>query len=581
MNPTPDIIDQFMWGYQRHWRITFEIFAERTLRDIAPELQPRALLVGIRHDNTPGHPLCIEPEDGPYEQTLFNNIQDDISTRITNDPEQRMFYGDAPSMDRKPVMIRRRAIKNAIRDRLRTTEDANETITFAGTPARIDHYDIVPILQVNKPALTTYPRLTKERDGIFTLEYSFLHAIIKALLNEATKDLGMPNPGTTMSGTINRDPTDLRREAAQALMHTPSAATLMDGDLFEAANLVSALYHEHAESKGTIIIAKPNHPDVTMTIQFKTPIPLSQPRWARKALQLTTTHNHLVTDSRYILGLGTIDTTYDPTTETIFTIDITGHYSWDLKHDKSILLRTAYGAPGLPKNPLPEEQFREHARRRLAPITQDQISKLWTIVDAAARLHHGTTVVITWTAASEATRLANQGTPIQPSDKTLDLLPAITHIDGALILDHTGTCHAIGVILDGKASPKGTPSRGARYNAAIRYTEEHANSLAIVISDDGTTDLIPKLRPQVTRATIEEGFTALREVITTRDPKYAHDARNWLDTYRFYLNETQCQEANEAIAILEDIIMQAQRAWIVTGPFTPHPEMNDTYFLPD
>lgn len=36
----------------------------------------------------------------------------------------------------------------------------------------------------------------------------------------------------------------------------------------------------------------------------------------------------------------------------------------------------------------------------------------------------------------------------------------ITAIDGAVLIDPSSTCYAIGVILDGLASDKGSPARG-------------------------------------------------------------------------------------------------------------------------
>jgi DNA integrity scanning protein DisA with diadenylate cyclase activity len=72
----------------------------------------------------------------------------------------------------------------------------------------------------------------------------------------------------------------------------------------------------------------------------------------------------------------------------------------------------------------------------------------------------------------------------------------ITAIDGAVLIDPTTTCYAIGVILDGLASNKGTPSRGARYNSAIRYVETcKYPCLAIIVSEDGSIDLVPDLMP--------------------------------------------------------------------------------------
>jgi DNA integrity scanning protein DisA with diadenylate cyclase activity len=69
----------------------------------------------------------------------------------------------------------------------------------------------------------------------------------------------------------------------------------------------------------------------------------------------------------------------------------------------------------------------------------------------------------------------------------------LTQIDGAMLLDTEGYCHAIGLILDGLASEHGDAARGARYNSAIRYVETSThNCLAVVVSDDGLINLIRK-----------------------------------------------------------------------------------------
>ena len=65
-----------------------------------------------------------------------------------------------------------------------------------------------------------------------------------------------------------------------------------------------------------------------------------------------------------------------------------------------------------------------------------------------------------------------------------------------MLLDVHGTCHAIGVILDGRVSEQGTlvgnRGRGARYNSAVRYAADKRcpRSLIIVRSEDGMLDFI-------------------------------------------------------------------------------------------
>lgn len=72
----------------------------------------------------------------------------------------------------------------------------------------------------------------------------------------------------------------------------------------------------------------------------------------------------------------------------------------------------------------------------------------------------------------------------------------LTAIDGALLVDFDGNCHACGVILDGKATTPGDMSRGARYNSTknyihlLRKREKDNPVLAIVVSEDGNADLL-------------------------------------------------------------------------------------------
>ena len=56
----------------------------------------------------------------------------------------------------------------------------------------------------------------------------------------------------------------------------------------------------------------------------------------------------------------------------------------------------------------------------------------------------------------------------------------------------------MGVILDGKSRPnRGTPTRGARYNSAVRYVESSPYPcLAVVVSEDGMVDIVTRKREE-------------------------------------------------------------------------------------
>src|SRR6185312_16774328 len=83
---------------------------------------------------------------------------------------------------------------------------------------------------------------------------------------------------------------------------------------------------------------------------------------------------------------------------------------------------------------------------------------------------------------------------------TRDAAAAAARIDGALLVDQTGDLVGIGAILDGEVVDAGTNARGSRYNSALRYVQAHKGTVALVISDDGSVDVLPKLRPRISRS---------------------------------------------------------------------------------
>ena len=65
-------ITLFMWGYQLHYRFEIQHRARTVLELIAPNLRVDALLIGVRTpEATDGHPVCVEPEDGDWDPSLF------------------------------------------------------------------------------------------------------------------------------------------------------------------------------------------------------------------------------------------------------------------------------------------------------------------------------------------------------------------------------------------------------------------------------------------------------------------------------------------------------------------------------
>jgi hypothetical protein len=193
-------------------------------------------------------------------------------------------------------------------------------------------------------------------------------------------------------------------------------------------------------------------------------------------------------------------------------------------------------------------------------------------------------VVVSSSADEEAERLAAQATRIEPTFLSSDLVPRVSEIDGAILVDPSGRCHAVGVILDGRSSSEGTPARGARYNSAIRYVRDAPRgTMAVVVSEDGDIEIVPLLKPQILRSKLLSVLGTVEELRRTAEPDLdlIHDTARWLDTHRFYLSPQECVTVNGAMKEFYGAFMNEGRIWIWSEGFSPDPEMNATYFFPE
>lgn len=101
------------------------------------------------------------------------------------------------------------------------------------------------------------------------------------------------------------------------------------------------------------------------------------------------------------------------------------------------------------------------------------------------------------------------GHQLEPTQLTESLLRSVSGIDGTILLDPAGFCHAFGIILDGEATDHCTPSQGSRYNSAVRYVQAgNPRRLAIIVSDDRTINIIPRIIGLASRSKIERHIAA-------------------------------------------------------------------------
>src|SRR5207253_619759 len=77
-------------------------------------------------------------------------------------------------------------------------------------------------------------------------------------------------------------------------------------DFYEACNSIAAMRYESREGLGTIVVAKPDHIAVKTVIELDKPFLVTEFRRARKLLEMCHGELSVLTDSRYVWGLGRI-----------------------------------------------------------------------------------------------------------------------------------------------------------------------------------------------------------------------------------------------------------------------------------
>ncbi|EOO33248.1 hypothetical protein IIU_03360 [Bacillus cereus VD133] len=350
-------------------------------------------------------------------------------------------------------------------------------------------------------------------------------------------------------------------------------------NLFEIFNLISSQYYEGGESNGRIIISNNDHPSINQTLKFSSPIDLSNHKAIRKLLEMTSGDISLLANGNEVYGMGNL-INYDSLDEDLFIIDFKKHFTWELKYSDSVLMVVEYRQPRLPKERMDKELFFDHLIRTFSNINENDVNVMWDAILAATEQKHGTMVVITNKAAEEADRLNGQCINIEPINLNTEVMRLVTTIDGAVLLDPNGKCHALGVILDGRATDKGDPARGARYNSALRYLDTQENEcLIVVVSEDGDINLIPHLKPRIPRQCIDNLIKDLQQVNESErlDIKSFNQIMHNLERLAFYLLQEDCDKINELRNAIESKI-EPETIRIVYRNFTPDPEMDNSYY---
>jgi len=567
-----------IWPMQELFHGLIKHIAEKLFDRLDEKLAPRVFVLGIPAEGNAEATVVLEPEDEcGYEASLFSNVLAKAD-ELYEEKEARYLGRRFPAVE----VDRRRleAFQEAVEQILSPSDDERGTIPYCSQPVKFNGYKVCCVLQLNAEACESHYSLpqVKWRASV-RLPKSLIDSAAVEYLLACLKILRERSPGGDWGERHKED--EILREAARELT-ARAAAEGCNAPLeytFDALTTISLSTYEGAKARGKVRIISHDHEHLITEVKFLIPVEVKESRAARKMIEMANRKVDLLCNGYQIYGLGRVREDYDERDGEIYTVEFTGNHGWLLEHGGNALMKVQYGQPSLPGEILEQEVFRDHVERIFKDGIQVDFEKLWEIAKTAAEQKHGTMIVISSGAESEATRLSKQSTMIDPVDLTADNLLALTAIDGAVLIDPTGKCYAVGVILDGMASEEGTPARGARYNSAIRYVGTNTGGhqcLALVVSEDGTIDLVPKLEQKIRRSELEayvERLRAVKESETVNTREYLR-VMKWISAQKFYLLPETCQVVNE----LKNAISARPNVSVSWHDFKPNEKMNESYF---
>lgn len=328
---------------------------------------------------------------------------------------------------------------------------------------------------------------------------SLVEAAAKVFLAECCAALGDPYP-PRYKDVLGIRLQELLRSSACALLESIGDCADL---LYDAMEALSSELYEGASARGSMVLVPEGRLRESMMLLFDDPIEFAPARYKyiRKLLETTRSGElslvlEIPSDPHEpLIVTGLIHKQRrDPSS---FRVSFQSHRTWGLHYGNEHRMIVAAGTPSVPR--YKADFIRKASLRFEGIIGSAQVEHLWHVTSEALGQVHGTIVVIAVDAAAEVQRLSC--TRVRPTNGPLDLVAVrpVTAIDGALILDPFGDCHAIGAILRRGSVETPTylldathdPARGARYNSTVEYvTFAPVPRLAVIVSEDGAITVV-------------------------------------------------------------------------------------------
>lgn len=568
-----------IWGYQSAYRRGTELDVERSLAAIGVKAKPTIFVIGLGPEGSSPR-LVIEQDHRELLATgHFDGIDQRSAEIYQDDPDSGVLTGDHRRDDRIRQKDIARAYGSAI---LQVVQDVvGDQLRFAISRATVvNGYSIFTVLGVPEILFSQAPQLSSPTIfDRYSIARSLLEATVNELLSRKEVELYQPDAGGRMED-INT--ADVAASAARDLLAsvTGLAVDKVRPDSFDGFNKLATTPYEQRVGIGSVLLAESTSEFVSRSIQFRDPVALSETRACRKLLEMSSSDGEsLLLDAYAVYGLGRLnESAYPNDVEGVFEVRITGPGKWDLRHRDNTLMTVEFGAPRLPEGRVERGRFDDICGRILGEYDSEA---LWKLTLASVEAAHGTMLVISDHAQAEAERLQSQATAIEPTPLSDDLVRQVTAIDGAILVDPQGICHSIGVILDGAATAAGDRSRGARYNSAVKYlASAGGQTVILIVSEDGMVNILPSLRPKVSRKKLDSMIAALRDAASAvpANGEWFYRVYAEIEANQFYFSSEQISEINALTAQhWERRAADGAKVIVQQEDLEADPEMSDDY----
>ncbi|WBB46461.1 hypothetical protein O3597_14720 [Verrucosispora sp. WMMA2044] len=455
--------------------------------------------------------------------------------------------------------------------------------------ATVGKYFVYAALAAPAVAIDRVPQLCRTTSSGAVIASSLVSGLIRQLLHRAWLFLSADPDGYGIhSLSIQRF--ELARAAAANLVADALDPSGLHGrrDSDMLLSSISSLPYEGRVGQGVITVANPELRSIKVHLHLLSPVSMERRHAIRKLMEVTTESKVLLLHQAEVYGVGEIDTSVQESAE-LTRIDFVGRGSWQLRQGDRVILEVK---DGIARLPIAADLDVSGIVDRVSWLLPGaDIDALLRLARAARHNRHGAMLIIAANAAEEALRLAPQAWAVHPASIDDETMTQLTEMDGAVLVDPEGRCHAIGVILDGVASGMGDPARGSRYNNPIRYlgtqratSEGISSAVVVVYSTDGSIDILPSYPSRVERALVEHLVSRLHHLagVSTLGDHGLEDLSTTLRVLRehkFYLSARQCDAVNDALDRLAQAVTEVAVKEMFIPKFEADPRMDEERFL--